>query len=279
MSGEATVQTRLDFRILGELEVRVDGGSAEALTDGQRALLTTLLLHANECVPRDELARRLWPNDATGTALRRLGTQVSGVRRKLVGPGNRPLIESSPAGYVLSVDPDELDALRFRLLSQEGREALAAGDARTAAELLGEALDLWRGPVLGGDLEGPGAQEARRLEGLRATAAAALVEARRTLIDEPAPEVESQIAMVDRQASSASPASPGHETTPDEAPETGVEQIGVLSEEGAEPFSEPSEYETSGPLLGRPRTAEIAVVLLIAVAVFAIAAALLLLRG
>jgi hypothetical protein len=60
---------------------------------------------------------------------------------------------------------------------------------------------------------------------------------------------------------------------------TGAEQIGALSEEGAEPFGEPSEYETSEPLLGRPRIAEIAVVLLIAVAVFAIAASLLLLRG
>jgi DNA-binding winged helix-turn-helix (wHTH) protein len=279
MSGEATVQTRLDFRILGELEVRVDGGSAQALTDGQRALLTTLLLHANECVPRDELARGLWPNDATGTALRRLGTQVSGVRRKLVGQGNRALIESSPAGYVLSLDPDELDALRFSLLSQEGREALAAGDAQTAAELLGKAVDLWRGPVLGGDLEGPAAQEARRLEGLRATAAAALVEARRALIDEPAPEVESEIARVDRQASPAPSASPGPETAGEEAPAIGAELIGIPSEEGAEPFSEPSEHETSGPVLGQPRLAEIAVVLLIAVAVFAIAASLLLLRG
>lgn len=279
MSGEATVQTRLDFRILGELEVRVDGGSTQALTEGQRALLTALLLHPNECVPRDELARRLWPNDATGTALRRLSTQVSGVRRKLVGAGNRPLIEGSPAGYVLSVDPDELDAFRFRLLSQEGREALAAGDAQTAAELLGAALDLWRGPVLGGDVEGPLAQEARRLEGLRATAAAALVEARRTLVEEPAPEVVSQIARVDRQASPASPGSPGHETAPDEAPATAAELTGILSEEGAEPFREPSEHEASEPVLGRPRLAEIAIVLLIAVAVFAIAASFLTLRG
>jgi DNA-binding SARP family transcriptional activator len=279
MSGEATVQTRLDFRILGEFEVRVDGAPAQALTDGQQALLSTLLLHANECVPRDDLARRLWPNDATGTALRRLSTQVSGVRRKLVGPGDRPLIESSPAGYVLSVDPDELDAFRFRLLSQEGREALAAGDAQTAAELLGEALDLWRGPVLGGDLEGPLAQEARRLEGMRATAAAALVEAQRSLADELTPEIESQIARVERQASAALSALPGPEAAPDEAPAAGAEQSGVLSEEGAKPFSEPSEYEISGPLPGRPRIAEIAVVLLIAVAVFAIASSLLLLRG
>src|SRR5262245_42736765 len=162
MSGEATVQPRFDFRILGDLEVRVDGGPAQALTDGQHDLLATLLLRANECVPRDELARTLWPNDAAATAVRRLNAQVTGVRGRLVGPGDRQLIERSPAGYVLSVDSDELDALRFDLLSREGREALASGDARAAADLLGEALELWRGPVLGGDLEGPSAKEARR---------------------------------------------------------------------------------------------------------------------
>ena len=74
---------------------------------------------------------------------------------------------------MLSVEADELDALRFQALSHDGREALARGDAETAADALREALELWRGPVLGGELTGPAEQAAHRLESLRATATAA----------------------------------------------------------------------------------------------------------
>jgi DNA-binding winged helix-turn-helix (wHTH) protein len=179
------VQTTFDFRILGALEVRVDGRPEVALTAGQRALLGTLLLHANEAVPREELARMLWPNDTVGTAVRRLSAQVTGLGRKLTAEGDdRRLIESRPEGYVLSVETDELDALRFLSLSQEGREALAHGDAERAAEALRDALALWRGPVLGGEPIGPAEPAARRLESLRATAAAAQVEAEQAVAAE-----------------------------------------------------------------------------------------------
>ena len=191
------VQTTFDFRILGELEVRVDGRPAEALTAGQRALLGTLLLHANEVVPRETLARMLWPNDALGTAVRRLSTQVTGLRRKLTGEGDdRRLIENRPAGYVLSVEADELDALRFLALSHEGREALARGDAETAADALREALALWRGPVLGGEPTGPAEQAARRLESLRATATAARLEAEQAVARES--ELATEVAALAR---------------------------------------------------------------------------------
>jgi DNA-binding SARP family transcriptional activator len=51
-------------------------------------------------------------------------------------------------GYVLRVDPGELDLDRFRGLAEEGYRALAAGDPDRAAGLLREALALWRGPPL-----------------------------------------------------------------------------------------------------------------------------------
>jgi DNA-binding SARP family transcriptional activator/streptogramin lyase len=177
VSTQATVHTRYVFRILGELEVRADGKPVDTLTPGQRRLLGTLLLHANTPVPREELARALWPDDPIATALRRLTGQVTGLRRRFARPGGAHLVESVPDGYLLSVEADELDAVRFRRLSQEGRQALASGDAEAAAQLLRHALDLWRGPVLGDELAEPAAHEARRLEGLRATAAAALADA------------------------------------------------------------------------------------------------------
>jgi streptogramin lyase len=181
VSLQATVPTSFDFRILGDLEVRAGGEPVDTLTEGQRRLLGTLLLQANTPVPREELARVLWPDDPIATALRRLTGQVTGLRRRFALPDGTHLVEKVPAGYLLSAGADELDAIRFRRLSHEGRQALASGDAEAAAELLQHALDLWRGPVLGGELGDPAAQEARRLEGLRATAAAALAEAERAL--------------------------------------------------------------------------------------------------
>ena len=51
-------------------------------------------------------------------------------------------------GYLLRVAPGDLDIQEFESLVAEGRAALAAGDAERAAALLGEALGLWRGPLL-----------------------------------------------------------------------------------------------------------------------------------
>lgn len=51
-------------------------------------------------------------------------------------------------GYLLRVDPGELDLDRFRQLVERGRAALAAEKPEKAAEVLREALALWRGPPL-----------------------------------------------------------------------------------------------------------------------------------
>ena len=73
-----------------------------------------------------------------------------------------------PPGYVLEVEADRVDVGRFERLLGEGREALARGAAGLAAERLGAALALWRGPALA-DVRDSGvlALEARRLDDLR----------------------------------------------------------------------------------------------------------------
>ena len=51
-------------------------------------------------------------------------------------------------GYVIRVEPDELDLHRFERLVDEGRSLLAQGLAVDASERLRDALALWRGPAL-----------------------------------------------------------------------------------------------------------------------------------
>ncbi len=89
---------------------------------------------------------------------------VSRLREAL---GEDPLV-ARPPGYVLEVEPDRLDARRFEHLLRDGREALARGAAGLAADRLGAALALWRGPALADVGEGGVlALEANRLDELR----------------------------------------------------------------------------------------------------------------
>jgi DNA-binding SARP family transcriptional activator len=141
----------IEFRILGPIDVS-DGRRAVRLGGPkQRALLAMLLLHANEVVSRDRLIDALWGDTPPHTASTALHVHVSHLRKLLeperASDGDHVLL-TRPPGYLLAVDPDRVDLTRFERLRGQARTALAAGDARTAAERLREALALWRGPPL-----------------------------------------------------------------------------------------------------------------------------------
>ena len=165
----------MEFRILGPLEVRHQRGPVPLGGTKPRAVLAVLLLHANAPVSAERLAQALWGDDAPARAVKTVQVHVSRLRKAL---GDESAIDTSAAGYRLRVEPGELDAERFERLAEEGRRALAAGDAEAAADALRAALELWRGPALA-DLAGePFAQaEIARLEEHRLTAVETRVEA------------------------------------------------------------------------------------------------------
>lgn len=134
----------MDFRLLGPLEVRDDDRVLTLGAAKQRALLTTLLLHANEVVSADRLIEELWGDERPPTAENTLQAYVSRLRKAL--GGNR--IRTSPPGYVTEVEPEELDVARFEHLAREGKQALARGEASLALNVLQQALALWRGKPL-----------------------------------------------------------------------------------------------------------------------------------
>jgi predicted ATPase/DNA-binding SARP family transcriptional activator len=164
----------MEFRILGSLEVRADGGPVTFRGAKPRGLLAVLLLHANEPVSAERLAVALWGNDARADAVKTVQVNVSRLRRALGDPG---VLVTTPAGYELRVAPGELDAAHFEQLAAEGHRALADGAPERAAETLREALELWRGPALAEFASEPFAQaEIRRLEDERLAASEARVE-------------------------------------------------------------------------------------------------------
>jgi DNA-binding SARP family transcriptional activator len=158
----------MEFRILGPLEVYEPGRAVPLGGAKQRALLAVLLLNANHVVSVDRLIDELWGEQPPATAAHTIQVYVSQLRKLLAA--DDVLVTRSP-GYMLRVEPDQLDLHRFEARLEEGRAALGQGEAEAAAGLLREALALWRGDALADFSFEPFAQAAiSRLEELRLAA-------------------------------------------------------------------------------------------------------------
>ena len=152
----------MEFRILGPLEVVEDGRSVELGGARQRLLLALLLVRANEVVARDTLIDELWGQRPPDTARTALQVHISQLRKAL----GREVIVTQAPGYVVRLEPDQLDLERFQKLVSEAR----GEEPPRAAAILREALSSWRGPPLAG-VEGDAlARERLRLEELRLAA-------------------------------------------------------------------------------------------------------------
>ena len=129
-----------DFRILGPLEVAIDGEPVALGGHKQRALLALLLLDAGRVVSTDRIVDALWGERPPRTALTSLQNFVSQLRKVL----GAEALETKPPGYRLRIAPGELDLNRFRALVEEARAA--PPEERRAT--LRHALSLWRGAHL-----------------------------------------------------------------------------------------------------------------------------------
>ncbi len=151
-----------DFRLLGPLEVTSDGTPLELGGPKQRALLALLLLDAGRAVSTDRLIGALWGEQPPRTAATSLQNFVSQLR-KLLGPD---LIATKPPGYLIRIEPSQLDLNRVQTLWNEAKTVSAS----ERGPKLRDALAHWRGPPLEEFAYEPFAQnEIARLEELRLT--------------------------------------------------------------------------------------------------------------
>jgi DNA-binding SARP family transcriptional activator len=135
------------FSVLGTLEVIGDDGAGlDIAQPRQRALLTVLLLNANQEMSISRLSQALLEEDGSAVSAGAIRTQVWALRR-LLAPARR-LHTREYRGYSLEVGPGELDVAQFRELSSQGRHAFESADLRAAVRSLSQALALWREPVL-----------------------------------------------------------------------------------------------------------------------------------
>jgi DNA-binding SARP family transcriptional activator len=143
-----------EFGVLGETIARVAGQRVDLGPPRQRAVLAALLVDAGKPVPLEQLTERVWGVAPPPRAAGALRSYLSRLRGALAATGRSRILRGA-SGYLVDIDETAVDLHRFRRLAKQARTGGAA-----AAELLEEALELWRGNALA-DLDTPWAADVR----------------------------------------------------------------------------------------------------------------------
>jgi DNA-binding SARP family transcriptional activator len=136
----------VEFRLLGPVEVRDGDRLVMVRTYKVRTLLVALLLQANRMVTVDELIDQLWGGRAPAHPRKAVQTNVRRLREALGDDAPGP-IRTRPHGYLIELDPQQLDLLSFRRLVEQVQHA---EDPVRMDGLMTRALALWRGEPLAG---------------------------------------------------------------------------------------------------------------------------------
>lgn len=171
---------RVRIKVLGPLEVALDGDQLALGGPQQRLVLALLVSRADTPVPTDSLIDALWRDeDPPNRARKTIQVYVANLR-KVLGGESAP-IESAAGGYVFRTGTATVDAIDFEAAVNETR-AIDDQDGRLAVEQLSHALAMWNGPPYA-DLGDTSAlvPEITRLNELRLAALERRIEAALTL--------------------------------------------------------------------------------------------------
>jgi DNA-binding SARP family transcriptional activator len=147
--------TVVDFRLLGPLQVMVDGVPQPMAGVKPKAVLAVLLINRDRVVSSGAIAEAIWNDDAPAAYSASLQVFMSTLRRTLrvlSATGNGVVSTESP-GYRLSVRSECVDLGRFERARQQGNEHFAAKRFVDASAFYRSALAEWTGPALA-DLRG-----------------------------------------------------------------------------------------------------------------------------
>jgi SARP family transcriptional regulator, regulator of embCAB operon len=142
----------MEFRVLGALEI-VNGRRVCTPTAHKvRQVLALLTLYANKIVHADLLIKELWGDDPPKSAVTTTQTYIYQLRKLFAREGldepGSELLATKPPGYVLRLDPGQVDALVFQRLVRQGQRHLDSGEVAEASQVLRRALAMWTGPAL-----------------------------------------------------------------------------------------------------------------------------------
>lgn len=134
----------MHFALLGPVAVSHEGDTIEIRGPMPRAVLAALLLNCNTAVSTDQLIDAVWGEQPPPTATAALHNHLARLRRWLGKEGGARIRTVAP-GYLIQVEPGELDLHTFADLCASGREAVRDGRWTKASADLSGALGLWRG--------------------------------------------------------------------------------------------------------------------------------------
>ena len=152
----------LDIKLLGELEVWIDGDRISIGDRRHRVVLGILLLDPGRAIQTDRIADLVWlGEESPRTARNAIQVSVSRLRAAL---GDAAPIVRTGDGYAIDVPRSAIDLFRFRDLLPD-----VGGTPAATVELLSRACQLWRGPVLDGTFTDEFAESAvqRHRRGIR----------------------------------------------------------------------------------------------------------------
>jgi predicted ATPase/DNA-binding SARP family transcriptional activator len=138
------------FRLLGPFELVAGGEVIEIGSPKQRLLLAMLVLRANRAVSVDELTEALWDGQPPASVTSTLPSLVSRLRAVLATVDDGVVLRAADAGYVIELNPRQVDAYRFEELAAAGHRSLDCNDPGSAIASFSAALALWRGVGLAG---------------------------------------------------------------------------------------------------------------------------------
>jgi tetratricopeptide (TPR) repeat protein len=144
-------KTIMEFRVLGPIELWSGGKRHDLGPTRARCVLAVLLLSPGTTVSAEALIDRLWDTEPPPKARESLYVYVARLRASLRhAVGDDVQLVARARGYVLEVDPQEVDLHQFRRLRKEAIALAESGDYDHALALLRGADALWRGQALAG---------------------------------------------------------------------------------------------------------------------------------
>ena len=143
----------IHIELLGPLSVHLNQVPVMPAAAKPHQLLAILTLNAGRVVTMSMLIEELWGDRPPPSATTTLQTYIFDLRKLLataMGPGKDPkwVLRTTHVGYLLDAQPCRIDIDEFDRLAGAGRTAAEAANYPVAAELLGRALAIWRGPAL-----------------------------------------------------------------------------------------------------------------------------------
>ncbi|MFI2237481.1 AfsR/SARP family transcriptional regulator [Streptomyces chrestomyceticus] len=140
----------VDIRVLGPVDIRLNGRPDPLGSLKERTLLAALSVDAGRPVPLDTLISRLWDDHPPAKARAGLHSYAARLRRRLRAGSRSAALTQQAHAYTLDVDPGKVDCHHFRNLATRARALADTGDDAGALALFEQAETLWRGEPLCG---------------------------------------------------------------------------------------------------------------------------------